>query len=117
MKPHMNPQGNGKWAKDGRDKVKRKFRRIFSKSARQISKLQTKKYIFLIMTEEEKLNVCEAIEHYGFTDTFVDSRSFEDIQDAKFQALIKNFVEAHSAISDYVGYGDYLKNLCYSAKL
>lgn len=43
----MNPQGNGKWAKDGRDKVKRKFRRIFSKSARQISKLQTKKDLFL----------------------------------------------------------------------
>lgn len=45
MKPHMNPQGNGKWAKDGRDKVKRKFRRIFSKSARQKIKIEIKKIL------------------------------------------------------------------------
>jgi len=47
MKPYMNLQGKGKWAYDWGDKVKKKLKRIFSKSARQLSKLQTKKDLFL----------------------------------------------------------------------
>lgn len=42
MKPHMNPQGNGKWAHDWGDKVKTNFKRIFSKGERQLAKKQIK---------------------------------------------------------------------------
>lgn len=36
MKPYMNPKGKGLWAYTWGDKVKRKIKRIFKKSARQI---------------------------------------------------------------------------------
>jgi len=41
MKPYMNLQGKGKWKYFWEDKVKRKIKRIFKKSMRQLNKKQT----------------------------------------------------------------------------
>lgn len=45
MKAHMDPNGKGKWSKDWGDKVKKTFKRIFSKSARQKIKIEIKKIL------------------------------------------------------------------------
>jgi hypothetical protein len=50
MKAYMNPKGKGHWAKFWGDKVKAKFKRVFSKSSRQ----EAKKEIRLKLSEEEK---------------------------------------------------------------
>jgi hypothetical protein len=42
MKPQMNPLGKGKWASFWGDKVKQKFKRVFSKSDRRKYKLEVK---------------------------------------------------------------------------
>jgi len=38
MKPYINYTGKGKWSQFWDDKVKKKFKRIFAKSARQQAK-------------------------------------------------------------------------------
>ena len=42
MRPYMNLKNKGLWAYFWGDKVKRKFKRIFSKSARQEAKKEIK---------------------------------------------------------------------------
>ena len=42
MKPYMNLKGKGRWKYFWGDKTKSKFKRIFSKSIRQLSKKLTK---------------------------------------------------------------------------
>ena len=43
MKPQMNNSGKGAWSSFWGDKVKKKFKRIFSKSDRQKAKNNIKK--------------------------------------------------------------------------
>jgi hypothetical protein len=47
MKPQMNPVGKGNWSFFWGDKVKKKFKRIFSKSDRQKSKLDIQKELIM----------------------------------------------------------------------
>jgi hypothetical protein len=61
------------------------------------------------MTKKEKQEVCESVDYEGFDYTFVHQRSFDEIKDEKFHQLIKDYVSAYNALSNYIGFEKYLE--------
>ena len=64
----------------------------------------------LNMSKKEKLEVCEAVDRNGFEYTFVHGYAFDHIKDSNFQALVKEYVAMHEALSQYIQYEEFLKN-------
>jgi len=62
------------------------------------------------MTKKEKLKVCEAVESEGFVYIFVHGSNFENIKDQHFQSLVRDYIAAQGALSEYIGYEEYLEN-------
>lgn len=62
------------------------------------------------MTKKEKLKVCEAVESEGFDYIFVHGSNFENIKDQHFQSLVRDYIAAQEALSDYIGYEGFLEN-------
>jgi hypothetical protein len=56
MKPQMDLNGKGKWAHFWGDKVKAKFKKVFSKSARQQAKKDIEKNLSedLVLSKEQR---------------------------------------------------------------
>lgn len=49
MQPQMNNTGKGAWSRFWGDKVKKKFKRIFSKSDRQLAKKEMQNWFILLV--------------------------------------------------------------------
>lgn len=57
----------------------------------------------MAMTKKERTYVRETVESEGFEYAFVNYTDFEDIKDEEFHRLRKAFLEAHTALEDYIG--------------
>jgi hypothetical protein len=55
------------------------------------------------MTKDEKESIDEAIEIDGFDYAMTSYSDWEEIDDDRFQELLRSFIEARQELADYLG--------------
>lgn len=61
------------------------------------------------MTKKERQEICKSVDYEGFDQIFIHERNFDEIKDEKFHQLVRDYASAHKALSDYIGFEEYLE--------